>query len=182
VTGDVNISHCKFVNNNHHRGHGAAIHYSSNNTLNYSQLVFTINNCNFTHNKGNKLSVIYIGQSEKKKPECNKNITISFNNSIFYGNQGVSVYAVNQKFHLHGKNLLQNNKAKKAAGIYVSDHSTVIFDENSDVAFIHNSANFKGGAVFLRNHSTVLFNENSLVKFIIIMLPMVLFTLRLALM
>jgi len=41
------------------------------------------------------------------------------------------------------KNLFQNNKANEGAGIYISDHSTVIFGENSVVAFIQNSANFK---------------------------------------
>jgi len=50
-------------------------------------------------------------------------------------------------------------------GIYISDHSTVIFDKKSYVAFIQNFANFTGGAIFLRNHSTVLFDKNSLVKF-----------------
>jgi len=109
VSGDVSISHCKFINNNHYRGHGAALHYSSNNTANYSLLVFSINNCNFTHNKRVK-SVIYIGQSDMGKPQHNKNISISFYNSIFYGNRGVSIYAVNQSFYLHGKILFQITK------------------------------------------------------------------------
>jgi len=80
----VNINHCKFLNNNHYGGHGAVIHYSSNKTTNYSQLVFTINNCNFTHNQGAKLSVIYIGPSKMRKPQENKNITISVYNSILF--------------------------------------------------------------------------------------------------
>jgi len=166
VSGDVNISHCKFVNNIHYRGHGAAIHYSSNNLTNNSQLVFTINNCNFTHNKDVK-SVFYIVHAKKRKPEHNKNITISFYNSIFYDNRGVSVYAVNQKFYFLGKAIFQNNGS--AATIYIKDYSTIVFNENSDVAFIHNVADIftlsKDGIITLSNHSSVLFDKNSIVTF-----------------
>jgi len=159
---DVSIRKCKFVNNCHYSGHGVAIHYSSSNTTNHSQLVFTINNCNFTQNKCAK-GVIYIGQSEKRKPEHNKNMTIFFYNSIFYDNQGVSVYAVNQWFSLNGKVLFQNNKANKGAGIYISDHSTVIFGENSDIASINNTADY-GGAIF-SYYGDVTFKEHSIATF-----------------
>ena len=43
VSGDVNISHCSFINNHHYRGHGAAIHYSTTDKEYYcSHIVFTV--------------------------------------------------------------------------------------------------------------------------------------------
>ena len=95
----MNIEHCKFINNSRYRGHGAAIYIycSSNNTMKASQIIFTINNCNFTNNKNIK-SLVY---GEKK---CHK---IIFNNSTFSCNQGTSVYMINQKVYLFGKILFQ---------------------------------------------------------------------------
>ena len=61
VSGDININNCSFVNNSHYRGHGAAIHYSSNGTTD-SHFVFNITNCNFSYNKGAE-SFIYIETS-----------------------------------------------------------------------------------------------------------------------
>jgi len=159
VSGDVSINYCVFVNNSQYKGHDAAIHFSSNYTTNYSQLLFVLNNSNFAHNKHAK-SILYVGETKRSKVEH-----ISICNSTFHGNQGVSVYAVNQSLHLNGKVLFQNNKAEIGAGIHINDHSTVIFGKNSDVAFTHNSASSKGGAVFLRNHSTILFHNNSIVAF-----------------
>ena len=60
--------------------------------------------------------------------------------------------------------LFQHNEAKHGAGIYITDHSTVVFDKNSDVMFFANSAKSNGGAVYL-NNSTCLFDKNSLVTF-----------------
>ena len=157
MSGDVNINNCKFVNNSHYRGHGAAIHYSSstNNTINYSQFVLTIKNCNFSYNK--MKSLVYL------ENKCNK---IILNNSIFYNNRGMSVYAINYTIYLNGKILFEKNTADNGAGIYISDHSTVTFVNNSEVTFIQNSAKYKGGAVFLRNHSSIIFDQNSVVAFI----------------
>ena len=60
IIGDVNINHCKFVNNSHYRGHGAAISYSSNIVINSpTPFLFQICNCNFTHNEGT-YSLVYI--------------------------------------------------------------------------------------------------------------------------
>ena len=157
MSGDVNINDCKFINNSHYRGHGAAIHYSSNNTRNPPQLVlFVINNC-FSYNK--MKSLVYL---ENRSFKCNKMI---FNNSTFYRNQGTSVYAINHKFYLNGKVLFQNNTAENGAGIYISDHSTVIFGKNSDVTFIQNSANYKGAAIFLSNRSSIICDQSSKVTF-----------------
>ena len=155
MSGDVNINNCKFVNNSHYRGHGAAIHYSSstNNTINYSQFVLTIKNCIFSYNK--MKSLVYL------ENKCNK---IILNNSTFCYNQGISVYAINHKIYLNGKIMFENNTADNGAGIYISDYSTLTFVNNSEVTFIQNSAKYKGGAVFLRNHSSIIFNQNDFIN------------------
>ena len=157
MSGDVNINNCKFVNNRHYRGHGAAIHYSSstNNTINYSQFDLTIKNCNFSCNR--MKSLVYL------ENKCNK---IILSNSTFCYNRGISLYAINHKIYLNGKIWFKNNTADNGAGIYISDHSTVTFVNNSEVTFTQNSANYKGGAVFLRNHSSIIFDQNSVVAFI----------------
>ena len=159
VKGDVNINHCQFAYNSHYRGHGAAVHYSSSNVTNHLQLLFTISNCNFTSNKGAN-SLVYI------KNRISKHATnVRLYCSNFCHNQGTSAYVINQKLYLSGKLLFQNNTAKSGTGFYITDHSTVIFDRNSNIVFIQNSANYKGGAVFLSNYSTVLFDQNSNIKF-----------------
>ena len=158
VSRDVNIDHCNFVHNNHYRGHGAAIHYSSSNVTNCRQFsVFTISDCNFTYNYAK--SLVYIENTISKH-----NVNINFRSTKFCHNQGVSVYAENQNIYLNGKNLFQNNTAKIGAGIYISDHSTVIFDENSYATFTENFGS-DGGTVFLNNHSNVIFNKNSITTF-----------------
>ena len=158
MSGDVNINNCKFVNNSHYRGHGAAIHYSSNDTRNSRQVVISISDCNFSYNK--MINLIYF---ENRLFKYNK---ITFSNSVFDSNQGTSIYAINCNISLNGKILFLNNTAENGVGIYISDHSTVTFVNNSEVTFIQNSAKFKGGAVFLRNHSSIIFDKNSIVTFI----------------
>ena len=157
VSGDVNINHCNFVYNNHYRGHGAAIHYSSSNVTNRHQLsVFTIGGCNFAYNYAK--SLVYIENTISRH-----NVTIRY--TKFCHNQGVSVYAVSQNIYLTGKNLFQNTTAKTGTAIHISDHSTVIFSENSDVTFTQNFAKDRGGTVFLRNYSNVIFDQNSMTVF-----------------
>ena len=161
VSEDVDINNCNFVNNSNYRGHGAAIHYSyMYNTKKPSdeQFVFTINNCSFTNNKHIK-SLVYI---ENRLLEYHK---IFFNNSMFSTNQAIPVYVISHKIYVNGISIFQNNVAEDGAGIYISDHSTVIFDENSNVTFSQNLANGRGGAVFLTNHSICSFDQNSTVTF-----------------
>ena len=159
VSGDVSINNCRFVNNSYYRGHGMAIHYLSKNVVRYHQLLFTIDYCNFSYNQDAK-SLVYI---ENKISEHNN--SISFQSSIFHYNQGISIYVINQKVSLHGKHLLLNNIAENGAGIYISDHSYIIFGENSYVSFIQNMAYYKGGAILLRNYSILSFEHNSKVIF-----------------
>ena len=158
VSGDVNIDHCNFVHNNHYRGHGAAIHYSSSNVTNHQLSMFTISDCNFAYNYAK--SLVYI---ENTISRHNVNVTIHY--TKFCHNQGVSVYAVNQNIYLTGKNVFHNNTAKNGTAIHISDHSTVIFSENSDVTFTQNFAKDRGGTVFIRNHSNVIFDQNSITVF-----------------
>ena len=159
VSGNVNISHCNLIHNIHYRGHGAAIHYSSSNVTNDLQLALAIGNCNFTNNKNAK-SLVYI---ESMMSISNNNITIQ--NANFCHNKGASIYVVNQNLYLFEKVLFQNNTAENGAGIYMKDHSTVIFGKNSDAAFIQNSAEYNGGAVFLTDHSSIIFDQNSIATF-----------------
>ena len=159
VSGHVNISHCNLIHNIHYRGHGAAIHYSSSNVTNDLQLALAIGNCNFTNNKNAK-SLVYI---ESMMSISNNNITIQ--NANFCHNKGASIYVVNQILYLFEKVLFQNNTAENGAGIYMKDHSTVIFGKNSDAAFIQNSAEYNGGAVFLTDHSSIIFDQNSIATF-----------------
>ena len=159
VSGDVNIDHCNFIHNNHYRGHGAAIHYSSSNVTNCHRLaVFTIIGCNFAYNYAK--SLVYI---ENTISRHNVNVTIHY--TKFCHNQGISVYVVSQNIYLTGKNAFQNNTAENGTAIHISDHTTVIFGENSDVTFTQNIAKNRGGTVFLRNHSNVIFDQNSVTVF-----------------
>ena len=103
VSGDININNCDFVNNSHHRGHGAAIHYSymyNGSISSYYQFMFTINNCNFTSNKHTK-SLVYINSRLLKYHK------IIFNNSIFFA---IKVYlynyVINHKIYINGKSVI----------------------------------------------------------------------------
>ena len=157
VSGDVNINHCQFVYNSHYRGHGAAVHYSSNNGTNQTQPLLTISHCRFSYHKGAE-SLVYI---ENRISQHN----IIFHYSKFCHNQGATpVYVINEKLCFKGELLFLNNTAKQSAGIYISDHSSISFGQDSNVTFIQNNAH-KGGAIFLRNHSSVLFDESSKAKF-----------------
>ena len=158
VSGNVNISHCSFVHNSHYRGHGAAIHYSSNNLTNCHLVSFAISDCNFMYNKHAE-SLVYI---ENRIPDCDNSII--FDNSKFCHNQGSSVYAINQTIYLSDKNLFHNITGKNGTGIYIRDYSTIKFSENSEVTFIQNFANYSG-ILYLSNHSSVIFDQNSVATF-----------------
>ena len=156
LLGDVNICDCKFTNNSNYMGHGVAIQFSSNDTRNSFQYVLTISRCNFSYNTMN--SLIYF---EKARLNFVKAI---LNNSTFYRNQGISLYALNSRIYLIGKSFFQNNLAENGAGIYIKDYSYVIFDKTS-VTFINNSAHGRGGAILLTNHSICSFDHNSNITF-----------------
>ena len=160
VSGNVNINYCNFLNNNHYRGHGAAIHYSSSNGVSsHNNLpAFTISDCYFTYNYAE--SLVYI---ENTVTEHNNKIT--FLSTNFCDNHGISVYAINHKLYLKGNILFQKNTAVYGPGIYISDHSTVIFGENSKATFAQNFAMTNGGTILLINHLNIIFDKNSMATF-----------------
>ena len=158
ISGYLNINYCKFINNSHYKRHGAIVNIMFSDVTN-SQPYFKIHACDFSNNKGAK-SLIYINN---KISGHNINITIS--SSKFYHNQGASVYSINQKLYLTGRIWFQHNTAEDGAGIHISDHSTVVFGEDSNVTFLQNTANGNGGAIFSSNYSIVLFDKNSKVMF-----------------
>ena len=161
VWGDVNISHCNFLHNNHYRGHGTAIGYSSSNgeSSHNKHPVFSISDCNFAYNYAK--SLVHFENTISAKHYNN----IIFCSAKFCHNQGISIYTGNQNIHLNDKNIFQNNTAENGAGIYISDHSTVTFGENSNTTFIKGFVNFNGGTVFLNYHSSIIFDQNSVTTF-----------------
>ena len=158
ISGYLNINNCKFANNSQYKGHGAIINILFS-TVKNSLQAFKIHACDFSDNKGAR-SLIYVNN---KIFEHNINITIS--SSVFYHNQGVSVYIINQKLYLTGRILFQCNTAKDGVGIHISDHSTVLFGGTSNVTFLQNIADEYGGAVFSSNNSIVVFDKHSKVMF-----------------
>ena len=158
ISGNVNITDCKFANNIRYRGHGGAIHFSSDDTKNSLQFVITISNCNFSFNK--MKSIVYLDNSGL----CKDNKIAYVNSISFSNNTGVPIYVINHEIYFNEKVLFQHNEAKYGAGIYITDHSAVVFDKTSDIMFFANSAKCNGGAVYL-NNSTCLFDKNSSVTF-----------------
>ena len=157
-SGNVNVDYCKFMHNNHYRGHGSAIHYSSNNPST-GELTININNCDFSYNIGSK-SIIYI------KQPLEHILNHSINNSTFQNNQAISIYlSGHQNVNFTGELLFKNNKAEIGTGLYISSHSTATFGKNSMVKFVNNTADHYGAAIFLDNHSSVVFDKNSMVNF-----------------
>ena len=156
VSGDVNIKHCKFMNNIYsHRGHGAAIHYTSNCTE-FTKEQLTISDCNFTANFG-IASLIYLEQLTSNSNLCE---SVTLKNSKLDNNKGVCIYLSNQNFHIEGNVLFDNNEAQNGAGIFISDHSKLTIDEASNVVFVHNTATINGGAIYVNNYSSVVFENN----------------------
>ena len=154
---DFTITHCSFMNSNY-RGHGAAI-YINFYYPSYSDASI-INNCDFSYNEGVK-SIVYLGNSHDSY-----NGSMYFSNTTFYNNQGVSIYlSPNCFLYISGDILFKNNIAENGAGIYISDNSTVVFGDNSNVKFINNSVDHNGSAIFMNSHSSVAFEQNSIATF-----------------
>ena len=120
--------------------------------------MFTITNCYFDKNEGSA-SIVYIGHQSHKYQ------LIILNNCIFNSNQGRALSLSNQKLYIVGNVLFENNTAEYGAGIYISDHSTIIFSKTSIVIFNHNTANNSGGAIFVNYFSHVIFEANCVVIF-----------------
>ena len=153
----IDINHCNFINNNHYKDHGAVIYCTMAAVVNIN-----INNCNFSYN-GNAKSIIHFDYSTIYHPIPNN---IYLNTSNFHNNQGISIH-LSKKYilYIYGDVLFENNVAEDAAGIYVSAHSTVIFNEGSNTKFINNHVEQRSAAVFLTNHSSLIFKQNSVATF-----------------
>ena len=155
------INQCSFMNNNRYRHHGVVIHYFSSSPADNNNNTFTINNCNFSYNHGT--SLIYIEQSIKQVFRTKYN-HVNINNSNFYNNQGATIYLSNfAKLHISGKVSFGNNVADNGAGIYISDHSTITFGEDSIVKFNNNTA--IKGTIYAKISSNVTFKANCEVTF-----------------
>ena len=159
ISNTVIIDNCNFTNNNHYRGHGAAIFLLSH----YYKINLNITNCNFHYN-GEAESIIYFDfrfLGDYRLP-----YSIHLNTSSFCCNQGTSVYLFRAFIlHINGEVLIENNIAESGAGIYINNNSTVIFDENSNVKFINNSVDHNGAAIFTNDFSNVIFEQNSIMTF-----------------
>ena len=123
VSGNVNINSCNFTHNNY-KDHGVAINYSSKH---YVQLVLLINKCLFDYNEGASIVYLYHASSSQN--------FIYLENSTFKHNQGVSVYILNQQLFINGLVLFVENNATFGGGLFVGDHTSVIFTESSVVTF-----------------------------------------------
>ena len=158
ISGYVNINYCKFVNNAYYKGHGAIVNVFSS-SLTRFQLSVNINTCDFIYNRG--ASLIYVNDRIFKH-----NINLTIFSSEFKHNEGSSVCIINQKLYLTGRILFQENQGDAGIGVYIRDHSALVFGENSNVTFLQNFARSSGSAIFSSNYSTVMFDKNSKVMFI----------------
>ena len=157
VSGNVIISHCKFVNITHYNEHGAAIHYSSHSS-GYFLMMFIVSNCNFIRNTG-AMSVVYIEQQDMLL-----NHIVILKNISFTDNRGTMVHLLSQNVYVEGQNLFIDNQADNGSCIYASN-SVVIFSNNSVVRFYNNTALNNGGVLYLNDNATVSFEGNSNVEF-----------------
>ena len=149
---NVSINNCNFMNNNRYKEHGVAI-YCPLGRYDF-EVNIIINNCTFSYNDGGAASIIYFDNYFAVQHN------IYLNASNFHNNRGVPVYVSKScALYVSGEVLFKNNVAENGAGIYISDHSTTIFSDNSNVKFINNSVNHNGAAIFLTHYSNVSFEQ-----------------------
>jgi len=152
----VFIKNCKFILNNKHTDHGAAIQCITKATFpTITRLV--IDRCNFSFN-GVAKSIVYIGGS-------GNGLLSYLQNSVFIGNKGASLYISQQRLHITGDVLFKNNNMVTSGGGIYSRSSVIVFENKSNVTFYNNSATSKGGAMFI-NDSKLYFGDYSVIKFI----------------
>ena len=154
MSGDVNIYYCNFLYNKRYEGHGIAIHYSSTNMVASSPLKLMINNCKCINN-GRAKSIMYFSKLSAKLCKY-----LELHNCEFHHNKGVPIYLSNQDLHINGNIKFSNNIAESGGGIFISDHSNIIFYKSATVNFTNNTATNNGGAIFLTNHSSVLIEDH----------------------
>ena len=150
ISGYVIIEHCHFLSNKRYKGHGTAIHYTSN-SISSSVLHLVIASCNFSYNGGAE-SIVYIGQSF--------NSYIYLQNSNFWQNKGTPIYLSNGNLLINGNIEFYGNIAENGGGILISNYSTVRVYKKTTLNFRNNTANNNGGAIFLGSHSSIVFGEH----------------------
>ena len=156
----MKVNRRRFIHNNLYEGHGTAIYFSSTNSnLNNTQLLFTINNSNFSKNKQCQSIVFIRGCNNDKSHQ------LFLRNSAFVCNQVITFYILNQILHVVGNVTFENNTAEYGAGFFVSNHSTITFSKSIVVTFDQNIANDSGGAILLTHYSRVIFEANSVTTF-----------------
>ena len=155
VNEDVNINHCNFANNHH------SVVTIQCNYINSNIITMNINNCNFSYNANSEnIQVVEYFPSSFKR-------ILNLIDTNFYYNRGVSVHVSSGCIiHISGDVIFENNVAENGAGIYIRDHSAVIFGENANAKFINNSVDHNGAAIYLTRHSNAIFEQNSIVTFI----------------
>ena len=156
MSGDVNINYCNFLYNNEYEGHGTAIHYSSNNTLRDPSIKFIITGCNYFYN-GRAKSVVYFSKLSTNFEVCEY---LELQDSKFIHNKGVPIYLSYQDLYINRNVEFSDNVAEDGGGVFISDHSNVIFHKSATVNFTNNRATNNGGAIFLTNHSSILFRDH----------------------
>ena len=152
-----NINYCNFLYNKQFEGHGTATHYSSGNMLTSSPLKLIITECNFFYNDRAE-SIIYFGHLSMYTNFCEY---LKLQNSNFLIILQCPFIFSNQDLHINGMIEFHNNSAENGGGIFISDHSNVIFHKHAAVNFTNNRATYNGGAIFLTNHSSILFKDHS---------------------
>ena len=158
VSGDVDIKHCKFVDNYNvhpHRLHGTAIHYSSNCTKSLNDRLM-ISDCYFSGNSG-IVSLILL-ENLHNNSWCE---SVVLQDSKFNNNKGICIYLSNQNLYIKGNVQFENGKADNGAAIFINYHSNVTFDKASNTSFTHNTAVMSGGAIYISNWSSVVFKNNA---------------------
>ena len=158
MSGNVYINNCQFTHNKYHKGHGAAIYYTSSPEQS-TQVQLVINNCNFTFN-GPAESVVYIDNSNNK---VNGHISL-LQNSTFTQNQGVPIYISHTSLILNNSVSFKDNKATAGGGIY-SSNSVIKFDDKCNVSFYNNLVSTNGGAIYQEANSKMIFTMNAITKF-----------------
>ena len=165
MSGNVYINNCQFTHIKYHKGHGAAIYYTSSPEQS-TQVQLVINNCHFTFN-GPAESVVYIDNSNNK---VNNHISL-LQNSTFIQNKGLPTYISHTSLLLNNSVSFKDNKATAGGGIY-SRTSIIKFDDKCNVSFYSNSVSNKGGAIyqthskmFIRMNTVVMFARNSAVRY-----------------
>ena len=134
------IKGCRFVRNRS-AGHGAALYIDAKNDKGNIQITNTI----FDQNTGAS-SIIYLQGSQSF---LSNNQPVKIFNSNFTNNVGSAMYLLSCNVYISGILLFKNNTALYGGAMYLSQKTTVTFDNKATVHFIGNKARINGGAIYV---------------------------------